>query len=54
MYVSGWDNLMKITPTGRLPVRKSPFGKNFEAMPVFSPMGGQGQIITEQALMEQK
>ena len=55
MYVSGWDNLME-NYSHRASYRciKSPFGKNFEAMPVFSPMGGQGQIITEQALMEQE
>jgi predicted RNA-binding Zn-ribbon protein involved in translation (DUF1610 family) len=55
MYVSGWDNLME-NYAHRASYRciKSPFGKNFEAMPVFSPMGGQGQIITEQALMEQE
>jgi len=55
MYVNGWDHLME-NYSHRASYRciKSPFGKNFEAMPVFSSMGGQGQIINEQALAEKE
>lgn len=55
MYVSGWDNIME-NYAHRASYRciRSPFGKNFEAMPVFSPMGGTGQIITDQAMAEQE
>jgi ribosomal protein L37AE/L43A len=55
MYVSGWDNLME-NYSHRASYRciKSPFGENFEAMPVFSSMGGTGQIITDQAIAEKE
>jgi hypothetical protein len=55
MYVSGWDNLMK-NYAHRASYRciRSPFGKNFEAMPVFSSMGGRGQQIDEQVVAEQE
>jgi hypothetical protein len=55
MYVSGWDNLME-NYSHRASYRciQSPFSTNFEAMPVFSPMGGQGQIINDQVMAEQE
>lgn len=55
MYVSGWDDLMK-NYAHRASYRciKSPFDNNFEAMPVFSPMGGQGQIVNEQVMAEKE
>jgi len=55
MYVSGWDNLKEnYAHHASYRCIKSPFGKNFEAMPVFSPMGGTGQIINEQFAAEQE
>ncbi len=55
MYVSGWKNMEEnYAQHASYRCIKSPFDKNFMAMPVFSPIGGQGQIITEQALMEQE
>jgi len=55
MYVSGWDNIME-NYSHRASYRciQSPFSKNFEAMAVFSPMGGQGQIISDQVMAEQE
>lgn len=55
MYVSGWDNIME-NYSHRASYRciQSPFCKHFEAMPVFSSMGGQGQIINDQVLAEQE
>lgn len=55
MYVNGWNNMME-NYSQRASYRciKSPFGNNFEAMPVFSPMGGSGQIITDQVMAEQE
>ena len=55
MYVSGWRNLEE-NYSHRASYRciKSPFGKNFEAMPVFSPLGAKGQIIDSQVIAEQE
>jgi hypothetical protein len=54
-YVRGWDNLME-NYAQRASVRCMCYpGKNkFEFMPVFSAVGARGQIIDEQALMEQE
>jgi hypothetical protein len=55
MYVSGWENIWE-NYAHRASYRciKSPNGKNFEAMPVFSPMGAQGQVIDEQVMAERE
>ena len=55
IYVSGWDNLME-NYAHRASYRciKSPFGNNFEVMPVFSSVGGSGQIIDDQVMAEQE
>lgn len=55
MYVSGWDNLMEnYAHRASYRCMKSPFGKNFEAMTVFSPAGATGQIIDDQVMAEQE
>ncbi len=55
MYVSGWDHLME-NYAHRASYRciKSPRGDNFEAMPVFSPMGAQGQIIDDEVMAQEE
>ncbi|MFO7839441.1 MAG: zinc ribbon domain-containing protein [Desulfosalsimonadaceae bacterium] len=55
MYVNGWDNLWE-NYAQRASYRciKSPNSSNFEAMPVFSPIGGEGQIIDEQVMAERE
>jgi predicted RNA-binding Zn-ribbon protein involved in translation (DUF1610 family) len=55
MYVSGWDNLME-NYAQRASYRciKSPNNENYEAMPVFSPVGAQGQIIDSQIMAERE
>ncbi|MFZ2630364.1 MAG: zinc ribbon domain-containing protein [Desulfosalsimonadaceae bacterium] len=55
IYVSGWDNLME-NYAHRASYRciKSPFGNNFEVMPVFSSVGGSGQIIDDRVMAEQE
>lgn len=55
MYVNGWDNLWE-NYAQRASYRciKSPNSQNFEAMPVFSPIGGEGQIIDEQVMAERE
>ena len=55
MFIRGWDDLMEnFAHKASYRCIKSPFGKNFEAMPVFSAMGGTGQKITEQVVAEQE
>lgn len=55
MYVSGWDNLWE-NYAQRASYRciKSPNSSNFDAMPVFSSVGAQGQIIDDQVLAERE
>jgi hypothetical protein len=55
MYVSGWDHLWE-NYAQRASYRciKSPNSDNFDAMPVFSSAGAQGQIIDDQVLAERE
>lgn len=55
MYKSGWDHLMKnYAHHASYRCIKSPRGNNFEAMPVFSPMGAQGQIIDDEIMAREE
>ncbi|NOY68304.1 MAG: zinc ribbon domain-containing protein [Deltaproteobacteria bacterium] len=55
LYVSGWDNLMEnYAQHASYRCIKSPNDKHFEMMPVFSSMGGQGQVVNEQVLADQE
>src|SRR6056297_983919 len=55
LFTEGWDNLWE-NYAQRASYRciKSPHGDNFEIMPVFSSMGGQGQIIDEDIVAAQE
>ncbi len=55
MYTSGWDNLWE-NYSQRASYRciKSPNGGSFEAVPVFSSMGGQGQVIDEEVMAQRE
>lgn len=55
LYTRGWDNMLE-NYAHRASYRcfNYPGTDQFELMPVFSPMGGQGQVIDEQAVMEQE
>jgi hypothetical protein len=55
MYVSGWENLWEnFAQRASYRCIKSPNDNHFEAMPVFSPFGGQGQVIDEQVMAERE
>jgi len=55
LYVQGWDHLEE-TYAHKASYRcmNYPGTKQFELMPVFSPMGAKGQIIDDQVLLEQE
>lgn len=55
LYRQGWDNMLD-NYAHRASYRcfNYPGTDQFELMPVFSPMGGQGQVVDEQAVMEQE
>jgi hypothetical protein len=55
LYVQGWDHLEE-TYAHKASYRcmNYPGTQQFELMPVFSPMGARGQIIDDQALLEQE
>ena len=55
LYTQGWDDLWE-NYAHRASYRciKSPNSKNFELMPVFSSMGGHGQIIDDEVLAAQE
>ena len=55
LYVQEWENLEE-NYAQRASVRclNYPGTKQFECIPVFSPMGGTGQIIDEEVLAEQE
>jgi len=55
LYRGGWDNMMN-NYAHRASYRcfNYPGTTQFELMPVFSSVGGQGQVVDEQALMEQE
>ena len=55
LYQKGWDNMMdNYAQRASYRCFNYPGTTQFEIMPVFSPIGGQGQVIDEQALMEQE
>ena len=55
LYTQGWDNLWEnFAQRASYRCIKSPNDNNFEAMPVFSPIGGQGQVIDDQVLAERE
>ena len=55
LYLNGWDNLWEnFSQRASYRCIKSPNDNNFEAMPVFSPIGGQGQVIDDQVMAERE
>ncbi len=55
LYVRGWDNIQEnYAHNASYRCMCYPGQKNFECIPVFSPMGGTGQIIDDQVLAEQE
>lgn len=55
LYVQGWDNLKEnYSHHASYRCMCYPGTQQFELIPVFSPMGGRGQIIDEQILAEQE
>jgi len=54
-YTQGWDNLRdNYAHNASYRCINYPGTETFEFMPVFSPVGGQGQMIDEQAVAEQE
>ena len=55
VYVKGWDDMMdKYAHNASVRCMCYPGTKQFQYMPVFSPIGGTGQIIDDQVLAEQE
>jgi len=55
MYVQGWDNIQEnYAFNASYRCMCYPGTKQFECIPVFSPMGAKGQIIDDQVLVEQE
>jgi predicted RNA-binding Zn-ribbon protein involved in translation (DUF1610 family) len=55
LYVQGWENLKEnYSHHASYRCVNYPGTEQFELIPVFSPMGGKGQIIDEQVLAEQE
>ena len=55
LYVQGWDNLREnYAHHASYRCITYPDAKNFECMPVFSPMGATGQIIDDEILLQQE
>lgn len=55
LYVEGWDNMREnYGRNSSYRCMNFPDTDTFECMPVFSPTGGSGQEIDEQAVMEQE
>lgn len=55
IYLEGWDNLKEnYAQNASYRCINYPGTETFELMPVFSPMGGQGQVIDDQVLAKQK
>ncbi len=55
VYVNGWEDMKE--NFGQISSQRClcyPSNRKFEYMPVFSPMGGQGQMIDEQVVAEQE
>lgn len=54
-YVEGWKNLMdNYAQNASYRCIQSPNSTNFMLMPVFSPVGGSGQIMDEQLMAEEQ
>ncbi|MCJ7538647.1 MAG: zinc ribbon domain-containing protein [Desulfobacterales bacterium] len=55
LYVQGWENMEEnYSQCASYRCMNYPGTKQFECIPVFSPVGGTGQIIDEQILAEQE
>ncbi|MCF8111588.1 MAG: zinc ribbon domain-containing protein [Desulfobacteraceae bacterium] len=55
LFVEGWDNLWEnYAQHASYRCIKSPHSSNFEVMPVFSSVGGQGQIIDDEVVAAQE
>jgi ribosomal protein L37AE/L43A len=55
LYVEGWGNLKEnYSHNASYRCITYPDAKNFECMPVFSPMGAKGQIIDDQVVLQQE
>lgn len=55
LYVSGWENLEEnYAHRASYRCMNYPGTQQFECIPVFSPIGGTGQIIDDQVLVEQE
>lgn len=55
LYVQGWDNLKEnYAHNASYRCICYPGKEQFECMPVFSPMGGQGQIIDQQSVFAEE
>ncbi len=55
LYKEGWENLKEnFAQTASYRCVNFPGTEQFELMPVFSPVGGSGQIIDEQVVMQQE
>ncbi len=55
LFVNGWNEIMdNYSHKASYRCIKSPRGGDFELMPVFSPMGGKGQIINDMVLAQQE
>jgi hypothetical protein len=55
LYVKGWENMKEnYAHTASYRCMNYPGTDQFELMPVFSPAGARGQIIDEQAVLEQE
>jgi hypothetical protein len=55
LYVKGWENIEEnYSHNASYRCMNYPGTKQFECIPVFSPVGGTGQIIDDQVLVEQE
>ena len=55
LYTQGWDNIMdNYSHHASYRCFTYPDKKNFECMPVFSPMGAKGQIIDDEVVLQQE
>ena len=55
LYTKGWDNIMdNYSHHASYRCFTYPDKKNFECMPVFSPMGATGQIIDDEVLLKEE
>ncbi|MEJ2657849.1 MAG: zinc ribbon domain-containing protein [Desulfobacterales bacterium] len=55
LYIQGWENMQEnYAQTASYRCINYPGTEQFQYMPVFSPMGGTGQILDERVLAEQE